>query len=63
MTPSPATGLIAPDDARRALELRSESGRFLTRAWLRLSAILDEWEQRRQREPSLRGFAAGLDLR
>jgi putative nucleotidyltransferase with HDIG domain len=37
--------------------LRSEQGRFLDpRVVLALSAVLDEWEDRRKREPALRGF-------
>lgn len=37
--------------------LRSESGRFLDpRVVLALAAVLDEWEDRRRREPALRGF-------
>ena len=37
--------------------LRSEQGRFLDpRVVLALSAVLDEWEERRRREPALRGF-------
>jgi len=37
--------------------LRSEQGRFLDpRVVLALSAVLDEWEERRKREPALRGF-------
>jgi putative nucleotidyltransferase with HDIG domain len=37
--------------------LRSESGRFLDpRVVLAMSAVVDEWEERRKREPALRGF-------
>jgi putative nucleotidyltransferase with HDIG domain len=37
--------------------LRSESGRFLDpRVVEALSAVMDEWEERRRREPVLRGF-------
>jgi len=44
--------------------LRSEQGRFLDpRVVLALSAVLDEWEERRKREPALRGFKLpDLDL-
>jgi len=37
--------------------LRSESGRFLDpRVVLAMAAVVDEWEDRRKREPALRGF-------
>jgi len=44
--------------------LRSEQGRFLDpRVVLALSSVLDEWEDRRRREPALRGFKLpDLDL-
>ena len=44
--------------------LRSESGRLLDpRVVEALSAIHDEWEERRKREPVLRGFKLpDLDL-
>jgi len=44
--------------------LRSEMGRFLDpRVVLAMSAIIDEWEDRRKREPALRGFKLpDLDL-
>ncbi len=44
--------------------LRSESGRFLDPSVvLALAAVLDEWEERRRREPALRGFKLpDLDL-
>ena len=44
--------------------LRSESGRFLDpRVVLAMSAVVDEWEERRKREPALRGFKLpDLDL-
>ncbi len=44
--------------------LRSESGRFLDPGVVQaLSAVMDEWEERRLREPALRGFKLpDLDL-
>ena len=44
--------------------LRSESGRFLDpRVVLAMAAVVDEWEERRKREPALRGFKLpDLDL-
>jgi putative nucleotidyltransferase with HDIG domain len=54
-----------PMSPQEALELlRSESGRLLDpRVVLALSAIMDEWEERRRREPALRGFKLpDLDL-
>ena len=44
--------------------LRSESGRFLDpRVVLAMAAVVDEWEDRRKREPALRGFKLpDLDL-
>jgi putative nucleotidyltransferase with HDIG domain len=44
--------------------LRSESGRFLDpRVVLAMAKLVDEWEERRRREPSLRGFKLpDLDL-
>jgi putative nucleotidyltransferase with HDIG domain len=46
---------MSPGDALELL--RSESGRFLDpRVVEALSAIMDEWEDRRSREPALRGF-------
>jgi putative nucleotidyltransferase with HDIG domain len=44
--------------------LRSETGRFLDpRVVLAMAAVVDEWEERRKREPALRGFKLpDLDL-
>ena len=44
--------------------LRSETGRFLDpRVVVAMSEVVDEWEERRKREPALRGFKLpDLDL-
>ena len=36
--------------------LRSKTGRFLDPRVVALATVVDEWEERRKREPALRGF-------